>query len=651
MATTPDPKKAAQNARTKLIVFAIVVVGLLALMAGTKSWTPRLGLDLRGGTTITLTATDAQNGGRVNPDSLRVAADIITKRVDSLGVGESSVTVQGDRQIEVSVPNISGDELIELVGSTARLNFRGVYYYMPAESIAEQPTTDPSASPSASASASPTAAASTAGRRVAPELPPEPPPSFTPRPTQQEGELPPIDSRMAYQPSEQDLTEFQDFKCGQEFPDVEGQPLIACDEKGEYKYLLGPVLISGERLTDAQAGIPQGQLRWVVSLQLDDQGSKDFQTVSSQLISQQEPRNQFAIVLDSKVLMAPRMEAQINDGRAQISGDNINEESARTLASTLRYGALPVNLSVDSVDTISPTLGGEQLRAGLIAGLIGLGLVVVWSLLYYRGLTLVVVGSLIAAAAVTYAVLVLLGDAVGFALNLPGIAGAIVAIGVTADSFIVYFERIRDEIREGHNLRYSIESGWTKARNTVLMADGVQLLAAVVLYILSVGGVKGFAFTLGVTTAIDLFLMFFLTHPLMHLLGRTKFFGEGHPWSGFDPEHLGVSRESLLGRRRKTGSAAKSARKSTKTAELGKHASKPAKASTTQVDSERAKATGSTAVALAELSDDAATASAVDDRVAVVADHDEPAKTAQPSTDPGADEADQAGADSEDEVR
>ena len=643
MATPPDPKKAAQIARNKLIVFLVVVAGLLALMAGTKSWTPRLGLDLRGGTTITLTATDAQNADRVNPDSLRVAADIIAKRVDSLGVGESSVTVQGDRQIEVSVPNVSGDELIELVGSTARLNFRGVYYYMPAESI-KQPSSEPSTTPSTSPS--PTAAASTAGRRVAPELPPEPPPSATPRPTEQVGDLEPIDTRMAYQPSEQDLAEFQDFKCGMEFPDVEGQPLIACDEKGEYKYLLGPVLISGERLTDAQAGIPQGQLRWVVSLQLDDQGSKDFQTVSSHLIGQQEPRNQFAIVLDSKVLMAPRMEAQINDGRAQISGDNIDEDSARTLASTLRYGALPINLTVDSVDTISPTLGGEQLRAGLIAGVIGLLLVVLWSLLYYRGLTLVVIGSLLAAAGVTYAVLVLLGDAVGFALNLPGIAGAIVAIGVTADSFVVYFERIRDEIREGHNLRYSIESGWTKARNTVLMADGVQLLAAGVLYVLSVGGVKGFAFTLGVTTAIDLFLMFFLTHPLMNLLGRTKFFGEGHPWSGFDPEHLGVSREALLGRRRRsTGTSQKKTKATVNRNKSADEASKP-KTKTKAA----ALIGGSTAVALEDLSaTDAVAEHDVEAKLADEAESDVDEVTLDRPADQTA--SDQLGVDREDEAR
>ena len=252
------------------------------------------------------------------------------------------------------------------------------------------------------------------------------------------------------------------------------------------------------------------------------------------------------------MISAPSVSERIPGGQASISGGSINEETARSLAATLRYGALPVDLEISSVDTVSPTLGGNQITAGIVAGLIGLGLVVVYSLVYYRGLTVVVVGSLLAAAVVTYAVLVLLGSAVGFALNLPGIAGAIVAIGVTADSFVIYFERIRDEIREGHSLRHSIQSGWSKARGTILMADGVQLLSAVVLYFLAIGSVKGFAFTVGVTTAIDLLLVIFFTHPLMTLLGQTRFFGEGRKGSGLDPAHLGVSCESLLGRRATT---------------------------------------------------------------------------------------------------
>ncbi len=567
-----------------LIVFCLVVLGLLGLMALTGSWVPRLGLDLRGGTTITLTAR-AQDGGTVPRENLEMARTIIQSRVDSMGVGESSVTVQGNDKIEVAVPNVDSEELVRLVGSTARLSFRPVIAVQPiqnatpapSETTASPATTEtPVASPGEkSVTAAPTdstteeasveptqqattgadgpeatsAPASTAERRPAPALPTEPPAPRTPRPTTPAAEQPTMEDRLNYTPTSQDAEDFLGFQCGDDFPDVADQPLIACDREGTAKYFLGPVLVSGENVTDARAGVPQGELNWVVSLHFDETGTQLFSEATKKLSAKQSPQNQFAIVLDREVISAPSVNGQIPGGQAQISGGNINEESARSLAATLRYGALPVELEASSVDTVSPTLGGNQMTAGIIAGVIGLGLVLVYSLLYYRGLTVLVVGSLCMAAVVTYQVIVLLGSAVGFALNLPGIAGAIVAIGVTADSFIIYFERIRDEIREGHSLRHSIESGWRKARNTILIADGVQLLAAVVLYFLAIGSVKGFAFTLGVTTAIDLLLVLFFTHPMMSLLGRTRFFGEGRKGSGLDPEHLGVSRSSLLGRR------------------------------------------------------------------------------------------------------
>lgn len=559
-----------------LIGFGIVVAMLIGLMALTSTWLPRLGLDLRGGTTITLTARTS-DGSTVPRENLETARQIIQNRVDSLGVGEASVTIQGNDKIEVAVPNISSDELVELVGTTARLSFRPVIAVQgvtpPVEPSADpsgEASADPSAEPSAEASAGaspsvePTAApsvagetaapeasdaASTAQRRPVPALPTEPPAPRTPRPSAPGEVEPSMEEKLNYQPTSQDVEEYLEFQCGDEFPDVSDQPLFACDQAGTAKYFLGPVLITGDHVTNAVAGIPQGRLGWVVSLTFDSEGSTLFSDATAGLASKQEPQNQFAIVLDREVVSAPGVSERIPGGSAEISGSGINEQTARALATTLRFGALPIDLETSSVDTVSPTLGGNQMTAGIIAGIIGLALVVAYSLLYYRGLTIVVVGSLAAAAVVTYAVIVLLGSAVGFALNLPGIAGAIVAIGVTADSFIVYFERIRDEIREGHTLRHSIQSGWRKARGTILMADGVQLLAAVVLYFLAIGSVKGFAFTLGVTTAIDLLLVIFFTHPLMTLLGQTKFFGEGHKGSGLDPAHLGVTRESLLGRR------------------------------------------------------------------------------------------------------
>ena len=550
-----------QSAARTLVGFGVVVAMLFGLMALTGTWVPRLGLDLRGGTTITLTARTS-DGSSPPRENLETARTIIQQRVDSLGVGEASVTVQGNDQIEVAAPNVSSDELVALVGATARLNFRPVIAVQEVTPPTTTPTTPsagdatPSAgdaTPSAGVAtpsagdATPTPT-STPQRGPVPALPTEPPAPRTPRPSVPAAESPSLEERLDYQPTEQDVEDFLAFQCGDEFPDVSDQPLIACDPEQTAKYFLGPVVLSGERVTDATAGIPQGQLGWAVSLSFDSQGTQEFSDATAALAAKQSPQNQFAIVLDRQVISAPSVSERIAGGQASISGGSINETSARSLAATLRYGALPVDLEISSVDTVSPTLGGNQMTAGIVAGLVGLGLVVAYSVIYYRGLSVVVVGSLLAAAVVTYAAIVLLGSAVGFALNLPGIAGAIVAIGVTADSFVIYFERIRDEIREGHSLRHAIQSGWGKARGTILMADGVQLLAAVVLYFLAIGSVKGFAFTVGVTTAIDLVLVIFFTHPLMTLLGQTKFYGEGRKGSGLDPEHLGVSRESLLGR-------------------------------------------------------------------------------------------------------
>ncbi len=543
-----------QSAARTLVGFGVVVAMLLGLMALTGTWVPRLGLDLRGGTTITLTARTS-DGNSPPRENLETARTIIQQRGDSLGVGEASVTVQGNDQIEVAAPNVNSDELVALVGATARLNFRPV---IAVQEVTPPTTTPPTPTagdaPPAAGDATPSAGdatptpTSTPQRGPVPALPTEPPAPRTPRPSVPAAESPSLEERLDYQPTEQDVEDFLAFQCGDEFPDVSDQPLIACDPEQTAKYFLGPVVLSGERVTDATAGIPQGQLGWAVSLSFDSQGTQEFSDATAALAAKQSPQNQFAIVLDRQVISAPSVSERIAGGQASISGGSINETSARSLAATLRYGALPVDLEISSVDTVSPTLGGNQMTAGIVAGLVGLGLVVAYSVIYYRGLSVVVVGSLLAAAVVTYAAIVLLGSAVGFALNLPGIAGAIVAIGVTADSFVIYFERIRDEIREGHSLRHAIQSGWGKARGTILMADGVQLLAAVVLYFLAIGSVKGFAFTVGVTTAIDLVLVIFFTHPLMTLLGQTKFYGEGRKGSGLDPEHLGVSRESLLGR-------------------------------------------------------------------------------------------------------
>jgi len=532
---------------------ALVVV-LVGLMGISKTWTPKLGLDLRGGTTITLTARNSAGGGSIPPESLEQARTIIQSRVDSLGVGESEVTTAGDTQIVVSVPNVQQDRLVALVGQTALLRFRGVYaaeQQAPTVDPSAQATPAPSTDPSESANAPSTApSASPSGdKRPMPGLPTAPPAPSTPRPTA-EGQGTPPDKAIGWQPSEADQTDFAAFTCDQQNNqvDVSDQPLFSCSPDGGEKYLLGPTLIEGNKLTGANAGIPQNDVQWVVNLQFNAEGGTAFENATGELASRTEPQNRFAIVLDGQSISAPSVSTAIPGGQAQITG-NFTQQSANELASVLKYGALPLAFDVSEVNNVSATLGGEQLRAGLIAGIIGLFLVVAFCFLYYRGLGIVVVSSLLVAGVITYALMVLLGSSVGFALNLPGIAGAIVAIGVTADSFVIYFERIRDEVRDGRSLRTAVETGWRRARQTVLIADAVSMLSALVLFILAIGSVKGFAFTLGLTTLIDVLVVFMFTKPLMTLLARTRFFGGGHKLSGLDPNHLGV--KALPGGRRR----------------------------------------------------------------------------------------------------
>lgn len=495
----------------------LVVVGIMfAIMAGTRTWTPKLGLDLQGGMTITLTATNST----VPAESLELAKDIIQQRVNGLGVGEASVATQGDRHIVVSAPNVQRDDLVELVGATAELAFR------PVLTTAQAGVTPPAE-----------------GEDI-PGLPTAPP-------APEDGDVGvklSIDDVLAYQPSPADLEGFAAFECGTDAADRLDQSLFACDEENTTKFLLAPVAITGQQLDSASSGIPQGEFAPVVTLQFKGENATALSELTGALAGKQSPQDQFAIVLDGVVQSNASVTSAITGGNAQISG-NFTDVTASSLANVLKFGSLPLSFEPSQVESVSATLGGEQLRVGLIAGLIGLAIVMVYCFAYYRGLGLVVLGSLLVAALTTYAAMVLLGSAVGFALNLPAIAGAIVAIGITADSFVIYFERIRDEIRDGRSLRSAISTGWVKARSTIVVADLVSLLSAIVLFVLAVGGVKGFAFTLGLTTLIDLAVIFFFTHPLMQLLGRTKFFGEGHKLSGLDSTHMGVSRDSLLGRR------------------------------------------------------------------------------------------------------
>jgi preprotein translocase subunit SecD len=312
-------------------------------------------------------------------------------------------------------------------------------------------------------------------------------------------------------------------------------------------------MIQGTQLTKAEAGIPAQQVQWVVDLTFDKTARETFAEVTRTIANQTSPitgqQKQFAIVLDGKVISAPTVNSPIPNGQAEISG-NFTQTEAQTLANSLKYGALPLKFTAPVVTEEGPSLAADQLSAGLWAGVVGLILVMAYCLFYYRGLGLVVITSLVVAALITYAMVVLMSSAIAFTLTLPGIAGLIVAVGITADSFIVYFERIRDEMREGRSMRVAVEAGWKRARNTCLAADAVSLLAAIVLYIFAVGVVKGFAFALGISTVIDLVVFFLFTKPMVSWLAQFTFFNSGHKMSGLSPEHIGI--DKIAGARPRT---------------------------------------------------------------------------------------------------
>ena len=353
--------------------------------------------------------------------------------------------------------------------------------------------------------------------------------------------------------------------------------VISCSKDGSgTAYILGPADIAGTDIASATSGLEttsQGTTtnKWVVSLEFDSEGTQEFADVSQRLIAYRDQaaasqsqgssgaqstdaqKAQFAIVLDGLTIMSSgfnqEVTSPITDGRVQITG-GFTQEQAKTLANQLSFGSLPLSFTVQSEQQISATLGTEQLRNGLIAGLVGFILIIVYLAWQYRGLSAVAVASLIVAAAITYLAIALLSWGMGYRLSLAGVAGLIISIGITMDSFIIYFERVRDEVRNGRTLVAAVDEGWRHARQTIIVSDTVNLVAAVVLYFLAVGGVQGFAFTLGVTTVVDLAIIILFTHPFMEWIVRFRFFGEGHRLSGLDPEHLGARSLATYGTRR-----------------------------------------------------------------------------------------------------
>jgi preprotein translocase subunit SecD len=557
---TPAPKPG----RSLAIIAALLILmyaGML-LLQGTKP-TPKLGLDLQGGTSVTLTARLPEGEkGQITKSAMDQAKQIIEDRVNGTGVAEAEVAVEGNKNIVVNIP---GDELKTDLLSTALLRFRPVLQVgqtaPPEQSPSGTPSgsPSPSATPSGSSSPSPSPSTSDNGRAVSGALlgqqsSPSPTPTPTPSAGGQGQGSTQITPEIQKQFNELDCTKSAEERQGKIEP--ADQLLVTCDSDG-FKYILGPTAVEGTHLSGADAGLPQsGVGSWQVNLSFDGTGTKQFAQTTKDLVGKQSPQNQFAIVLDGQVVSAPVVQSEIPTGRAEITG-NFSQSEAKDLANVLKYGALPLAFDQSELNEISPTLGSDYLRVGIIAGALGLALVALYLLLYYRGLGLVAMASLVVAGLLTYASVVLLGEWIGFTLTLAGIAGLIVAVGITADSFVVFFERLRDEVREGRSLRAAVEHGWRRARRTILVADFVSFLAAAVLYILSIGSVRGFAFALGLTTVIDVVVVFFFTKPLIALLARTKFYGGGHRWSGLDPDRLGARRrlptgepQTIVGRRR-----------------------------------------------------------------------------------------------------
>ena len=591
------------------------------------NWSPKLGLDLQGGTRITLSASTQGGGGGVTPSKMSEAVNIIRNRVNGTGVTEAEVTTQGGSNIIVEIPGQQRKDIVEEVGKTAQLRFRLVAPFAdgtpnpvagvdltkptatgsatssPTGTTTGQPTGGSTGQPSGGSTDQPSGGSTgqPSGGSTAPPSgggtrPPSPPQTggltngSTPTPSGGSTSTPsggsttpsggstttppgqvvlppktPIKDPESWQPDQAWEQAFLRFTCPKDGTtskysvDDPTQPMLACDDQGQ-KFLLGPTIIEGTQINSASAGIPQNQINWSVQLTFDSSARSTFGRVTTMLDDQQGSGpyrgGQFAIVLDSQVISYAGVNEPILNGSAEITG-NFDQQSAQSLANSLKYGALPLTFRTESVEEEGPELASDQLRAGIIAGIIGLLLVVAYCLMYYRGLGLVVISSLMVAGGITYALVLLLGSWIGFTLTLPGIAGLIVAIGITADSFIVYFERLRDEVRGGRTLRTAVEAGWVRARLTILAADTVSFLAALILYIFAIGVVKGFAFALGLTTLVDVVIVFLFTKPVVTLLARTKFFGDGHRFSGLDSRHLGVDRlPALHGRRRPAGGAA-----------------------------------------------------------------------------------------------
>ena len=583
-----------------ILIMLITITGKDTLSPG--KWQSQfkvgLGLDLSSGTEVTL---QAQVPGNKPPSAgdMSQAVSVIQSRVDGTGNTNAQVQQQGSNLINVSVPGKAPQQVVNLISTTAELRFRPVYLEEPFAATTTTPTptptptgtASPSASPTGAASPKPTASASAttkaktsalivrdsakpkASASATPKAAATPTASATPSPaaspaastaagdpTKVNAATMKLFNKLVCTPSKSATTVNDSWKptvgytpqlSASTYDDVNSQ-IVSCDSSGN-KYVLGPAVFTGEDIRAVTAGLPTtGSTGWIVNITLDGKASQAFGTLTTNQFNNDFPSintnaddsvlDQNAVVLDGDVIAAPQTDAALTAGNFEINGGSVpfTQSYATYLQNVLKFGQLPLSFTQQSVSSISPQLGHDSLVAGLLAGIIGLILVVIYLFAYYRGLGLVSVSSLIIAGSLSYLTIVLLSRYQGFTMELAGIAGLVVAIGITADSFIVFFERLRDEVRDGKSLRPAVESGWKRARRTILVSDTVSFTAAVLLYFFATSQVQGFAFTLGLTTVIDVVVVFLFTKPMVTILAGTKFFGNGHRWSGLDPKRLGA---------------------------------------------------------------------------------------------------------------
>ncbi|MGK3201611.1 protein translocase subunit SecD [Amycolatopsis sp. MEPSY49] len=572
-----------------LAFFALIVIVLYALvfLTGNHKPTPKLGIDLQGGTRVTLTAR-TPDGGQPTRESLNQARQIIERRVNGIGVSGTEVLLDGNNVV-ITVPGEQGDQAKNL-GKTAKLGFRKVVANATQPVVPPQTTTPPpatgtptsgaptsgapsSSAPPASSSAPPSSPAAGGGGAAGALAPQQ---STTPAPPSSSATPPP--SSQAPAPSDgsvdaQTAQEIQAAKAVRQNKDLigaDGQPnqelvakamasltcapnakdplegnddpklpLVACGDHDTYKYLLEPEFLPGTEIADANSSYNTQNGQWVVNLSFKSEGTKIWADFTTKNVNQQA-----AFVLDTQVVSAPNIQVAIVDGNTQITG-KFTQAEAKDLSDILKYGSLPLSFASSDATTVSATLGLASLQAGLIAGGIGLLVVFIYCLFYYRLLGVLTILSLALSGALVFAVLVLLGRWIGYTLDLAGIAGLIIAIGITADSFVIYFERLKDEIREGRTFRSAVPRGWVRARRTILASDAVSFLAAAILYVIAVGDVQGFAFTLGMSTVLDLVVVYLVTHPLVAMVSTSK--------NAFlsNPRHLGLGAVQQVGSQRK----------------------------------------------------------------------------------------------------